>query len=119
MNCIGGVNVTGILAVNNRNIIAELDSLRNDMTNITNGLRNDTNGLRNDVNALRNEVNVLKQPSTCRNIATKPYSGKDRGLEYLDGHNVVCNENESISAFKVTRPNSHDISYNYKCCKIK
>ena len=59
MNCIGGVNVTGILAVNNRDIVAELDNLRNTMTNITNGLRNDTNGLRNDTNGLRNDVNNL------------------------------------------------------------
>ena len=31
-------------------------------------------------------------------ILKKPYDGKGHGLEYLDGRNVECNENESISS---------------------
>lgn len=120
MNCISGVNVTGILAVNNRNIIAELDSLRTDMNNITNGLRNDMNnitgGLRNDTNGLRTDVNVLKQPKTCRAVESAWTDGHKRGLEYLDRQRPTCGNNETISGFGV-QTNGNYIRYNYTCCK--
>ena len=95
MNCIGGVNVTGILAVNNRDIVAELDNLRNTMTNITNGLRNDTNGLRNDVNNLINVTNDIKNRAIFNGdkMVLHP-NGKPKNECSDIGRTHTCNSND-------------------------
>ena len=57
MNCISGINVTGLLTVNSINILAKLNSLSNDVKR----LRTDVNGLRTDVNGLRTDVDDIKK----------------------------------------------------------
>ena len=52
MNCISGINVTGLLTVNSINILAKLNSLSNDVKR----LRTDVNGLRTDVDDIKKTI---------------------------------------------------------------
>jgi hypothetical protein len=57
------------------------------------------------------------KPVSCRNVTTTKNDVGNGNLVYLDRHDVKCNDDELISSFKLTRPDSSTISYDYKCCK--
>ena len=60
-----------------------------------------------------------KQPLTCRDVTTNASTWGDgsRGMEFLDRHNVVCNDDEVLNRIHLTRPDANTIQYQYKCCK--
>lgn len=60
----------------------------------------------------------------CRDVSSVPCHGWCAGDDggglswFLDRHDVMCDSNEALSRFRLTRPTTATIGYNYKCCKV-
>jgi hypothetical protein len=116
MNCNGGVNVTGTLVVNSRDILTELDSLKN----LTNKFAHDLDYFKTDIGYIKDDIDNIKKSPTCRTAFTNwDYDSIGHGVEYLDRHKPQCNNNESISAIYLERSDNgrgNGLRYNYTCC---
>lgn len=57
------------------------------------------------------------KPLQCRSVTTQGNDDGGGNAVYLDRHDINCNDDETLSQFKLTRPTGNTIQYQYKCCK--
>ena len=89
----GNTNIKGSLTVNDRDILAELDSLK------------------------QNAVMKNSQQGQCRDVNTGFNDEGGGNAVFLDRHNISCGANETLQQFKLGRSGGGQYRYDYKCCK--
>ena len=55
--------------------------------------------------------------STCRDVTTEYKDQGEGKVQYLDRHDVKCNEGEYLSKFRLDVGDTDKYRYEYKCCK--
>lgn len=60
------------------------------------------------------------KPLTCRTLQSEKISGIPPGnkdISKLSSANILCNDDEALNRFKLTRPDDNSVQYEYTCCK--